>query len=113
MNLIRSIADDISEEGRKSIAEIVGLTDSDRERLELQISRLFIRVLNEQVPAILRSVDVQTLVVQKIDSLDIIKVEDLILTVIKSHLTWISFFGGVLGFLIGSLQVIFFLLTGS
>ena len=112
-NLIRSLADEISEEGRKSIAEIVGLTDSDRERLELQISRLFIRVLNEQVPAILRSVDVQTLVVQKIDSLDIIKVENLILTVIKSHLTWISFFGGVLGFLIGSLQVLSFLLSGS
>jgi hypothetical protein len=110
-NLIQTLAKDISHEGQRSIAEIVGLSDEDRERLEIEVSRLFLRVLNEQVPIILESVDVNTLVVEKIDSLDIEKVEELILTVIRDHLRWISLFGGLLGFLIGALQLVFFLLS--
>ncbi|MFP4491271.1 MAG: DUF445 domain-containing protein [Spirochaetaceae bacterium] len=107
-NLIRSMAREISSGGSRSIAEILGVSAEDRDRLEGEGTRLFIRVLNEQAPLILESVDVRTLVVEKIDSLDIAKVEDLILQVIKSHLRWITLFGALLGFLIGALQLISF-----
>ncbi|MFP4180075.1 MAG: DUF445 domain-containing protein [Spirochaetaceae bacterium] len=107
-NLIRSMAREISSGGSRSIAEILGVSAEDRDRLEGEGTRLFIRVLNEQAPLILESVDVRTLVVEKIDSLDIDKVEGLILQVIKSHLRWITLFGALLGFLIGALQLISF-----
>lgn len=106
--LIRSMAGEISSGGSRSIAEILGVSAEDRDRLEVEGTRLFIRVLNEQAPLILESVDVRTLVVEKIDSLDIDKVEGLILQVIKSHLRWITLFGALLGFLIGALQLISF-----
>ncbi|MFO7731081.1 MAG: DUF445 family protein [Spirochaetia bacterium] len=106
--LLRSMAGEISSDGRKSIAEILGLSEVDKDKMEAEATRLFLKVLNEQVPLILESVDVRTLVVEKIDTLDIEKVEDLILQVIRSHLRWISAFGAILGFLIGGIQVLFF-----
>jgi len=112
-SLLQSMAGEISSKGEKSIAEILGLSDEDRDKLETEATRFFLRVLYEQVPMILESVDVHSLVVEKIDSLDIEKVEDLILQVIRDHLRWISAFGAVLGFLIGGIQVLFFFFSGS
>lgn len=107
-SFLQSMAGEISSNGEKSVAEIVGIGGEDKERIEAEASRFFLRVLNEQIPLILESVDVQTLVVDKIDTLDILKVEDLILQVIRSHLRWISAFGAVLGFFIGSIQLFIF-----
>jgi uncharacterized membrane-anchored protein YjiN (DUF445 family) len=109
--LLKSMAGEISAGGSKSIAQIIGLSDADRDRLEAEAARFFLRVLNEQVPMILESVDVKGLVIEKIDSLDIEKVEDLILQVIRSHLRWISAFGAILGFLIGGIQLVVFFMS--
>ena len=46
------------------------------------------------------------MVVAKIDGLDIQSVEQLLLMVIAKHLKWINLFGGIIGALIGGIQVL-------
>ena len=58
----------------------------------------------------LRSIDIRELVVDKIDSLDMIEVERMILKVVDKELWAITMFGGILGALIGILQSLLFLL---
>lgn len=67
--------------------------------------------IKRRVPELLRGIDVHSMVVAKIDSLDVRDVEDLLLMVIARHLKWINLFGAVLGALIGGLQIALNLLT--
>jgi len=59
---------------------------------------------------LLKSIDIRSLVVEKIDSLDMIQVERMLLRVIDRELGAITLLGGVLGAVIGMLQTIFLLL---
>ncbi len=58
---------------------------------------------------LLRSLDIRSLVVEKIDSLDMIQVEKMLLRVIDRELGAITVLGGVLGAVIGMLQTVFML----
>lgn len=58
----------------------------------------------------LRSIDIRSLVIDKIDSLDMIEVERMILKVVDKELGAITMFGGILGALIGLFQSLFFML---
>ena len=106
LNFFKQLFAALADEGRRSIADILKLEDQHKTRIDTALHRLVLGVIDAQVPEILDSVDVNTLVVDKINSLDIEKVEELILIVIRTHLRWIVFFGAVLGFAIGSIQVV-------
>ena len=60
-----------------------------------------------QIEQILKTIDIKTLVSQRIDSLDMLRVERIILDVMADQFKWINIFGAILGFLIGSFQVLF------
>ncbi len=105
VQFFRTLFNTLSNTGAKSLAEILQLEQQHKQRLDDALSSFIRTVLDEQVPSILESVDIQTLVVDKINSLDIEKVEELILIVIRTHLRWIILFGALLGFLIGTVQV--------
>jgi len=106
LHFFQQLLSALSEEGARSASEILRLEDGHRERINAALYRLVLGVIDTQVPSILESVDVNTLVVQKINSLDIEKVEELILIVIRTHLRWIILFGALLGFSIGAVQVV-------
>ncbi len=105
VQFFRTLFNTLSNTGAKSLAEILQLEQQHKQRLDDALGRFIRTLLDEQVPNILESVDIQTLVVDKINSLDIEKVEELILIVIRTHLRWIILFGALLGFLIGTVQV--------
>jgi uncharacterized membrane protein YheB (UPF0754 family) len=102
----------VSDEGRLSAAEIFDMDPSEKEKLDGRLFELLMTVLDEQIPSILESVDVKSLVVDKIESLDMEQVEELLLEVIRTHLRWIVIFGAFLGFLIGAVQVGVIYFTG-
>jgi uncharacterized membrane protein YheB (UPF0754 family) len=104
-NFFRSFVQVVSQEGNLSAAEIFDMDRQEKEQLDERLFELLMTVLDEQVPMILESVDVKTLVVEKIESLDMEQVERLLLEVIRTHLRWIIIFGAFLGFLIGAVQV--------
>ena len=57
------------------------------------------------VENLLKTINVKALVADRIDSLDMLRVERIILDVMSDQFKWINIFGGILGFLIGLFQV--------
>ncbi len=105
VHFFKTLLNTLSHSGQKSFSEIFQLNEDHKQRIDTALEGFILRFLDEQVPGILESVDIQTLVVDKINSLDIEKVEELILIVIRTHLRWIILFGALLGFVIGGVQV--------
>ena len=60
----------------------------------------------EQLAGILDSVNVRALVRERIDKLDMLQVEGIILDLLAGELKWINLFGAVLGALIGVFQIL-------
>ncbi len=66
------------------------------------ISGLLERVL----PEVVQRLDVQALVENRINSLDVLEVERLLLSIMARHFKWINLFGAILGAIIGALQLL-------
>ena len=75
-------------------------------RASAYLSTQLIRIIDARLPAFIESFDVRQLVIDKINDLDVIQVEKLLLTVIQKHLRWINVFGGILGAIIGFSQLV-------
>ncbi|MDR2481446.1 MAG: DUF445 family protein [Spirochaetaceae bacterium] len=70
---------------------------------EKHIDELYDHVLKE-IPHITESLDIKRTVRSRIDSMDMINVERLILNILSGQLKWINIFGAMLGFMIGALE---------
>ncbi len=90
----------------RSIAEIFSIDPQLQSSIIEPAAQVFLDLLSQKIPDILKSVDVQSLVVKKIDSLEIEKIEELILVVVKKQLRWINVFGALLGSIIGTVQIL-------
>ena len=66
-----------------------------------------VEAMDENMDAALSSVNVKVLVSDRINSLDMLRVEKIILDVMAGQLKWINFFGAILGALIGFMEVLF------
>lgn len=89
----------------QSIEKILALGSEEKERLDDRITGWTVSMINRKIPDILRSVNIHSLVVDRINSFDIVTMEQLILRVVKKHLRWITVFGGFLGAVIGLAQI--------
>jgi len=104
--LASGILSGLPEHGDMTLKDLLGLDDDFIEGLVVVLTDIFFVTLERKIPDILESIDVQSLVVDKIDSLDIEKIEDLILEIVKKQLRWINLFGALLGALIGTVQLL-------
>jgi uncharacterized membrane protein YheB (UPF0754 family) len=93
----------------KTINELLELTASDKEKLNDYLFEKLISAVDGQIEGILASINVKELVSDRIDSLDMERVERIILDVMSDQFKWVEIFGGVLGFLIGVFQSCFIL----
>lgn len=75
--------------------------------LSVALSAWIIRLLMAIVPAALRFVNIKKLVEDKIKSLDLKDVEDMLFSFMSSHFKWINILGFVIGFIVGVGQVVF------
>ncbi len=102
-----SVAEDlVSDFGHQSLEKLLVLGQEEKKKLDGYVTDWTISVINSKIPDILRSVDIHSMVVDRINSFDIVKMEKLILRVVKKHLRWITIFGGLLGALIGFAQIL-------
>lgn len=90
----------------RPLYQILALSRSDKQLLDEAIARRAVALIEEQLPEIISVLDMESLVVRKINGLDPESVERLLLMVIAKHLKWINIFGAVLGSLIGASQVL-------
>jgi len=86
---------------------LMPLFGGEKEQVDLLIRDKLLKLAEEQSGAALKAVNIRTLVSERIDSMDMLSVERIVLDVMASQLKWINFFGAILGALIGTFQVLF------
>lgn len=65
--------------------------------------------LARELPSLLPVLDIKKIVSTRIDSFDLLRLERLLLSIMEQQFKYINLFGGLLGFLIGCLNLLFFL----
>jgi uncharacterized membrane protein YheB (UPF0754 family) len=93
--------------GQKNIAEIFYISEDDKKELDNILFEKIMSAADARIENLLSAINIKALVAERIDSLDMIRVERIILDVMADQFKWINIFGGILGFLIGAFQAIF------
>ena len=88
-----------------TLREFLSLREHKKNILDLYIAGKAISTINDNAENVLSSVNVKLLVSDRVNSLDMSRVEKIILDVMAGQLKWINVFGAILGALIGALQV--------
>ncbi len=95
----------IKEFGDRTLGQLTGLVGDEKARLDRFLANGALSLLNNNLGAMLAGLDVKKIVVDRIDGLDMLSVERIILDVLADQLRWINVFGAILGALIGLSQV--------
>jgi uncharacterized membrane-anchored protein YjiN (DUF445 family) len=90
-----------------SLGELFAVGPEKKKHLDSFLNDRLLEMADGQTAAVLRTINIRTLVSDRIDSLDMIRVEGIILDVMAHQLKWINVFGGILGALIGVFQSVF------
>ena len=64
------------------------------------------RMLLKEVPGLVDSLNIRRLVTDKVDTLDLLKLEELLLSIMEEEFKYINLFGALLGFLIGLINLL-------
>lgn len=78
--------------------------------IKKMISEKVIEMLDKELPAVINELDIKETVTTKVKEFSLERLEELILSVTKTQLMYVTYFGGVLGFVIGCTQLIIFLI---
>ena len=92
------------------IGSFFNVNENNKKELDNFLFKKLTDAADGQIENILASINVKTLVSERIDSLDMLRVERIILDVMADQFKWINIFGGILCFLIGAFQSAFSLL---
>jgi uncharacterized membrane protein YheB (UPF0754 family) len=104
---ISSLLFDLTQDQKQvTLADFIGIDDPRRQEINTYLIKSVNSMLEARLPEMMRGLDIQGLVENKIDQLDVADVEALLLMVIAKHLKWINIFGGILGGLIGLSQLV-------
>jgi uncharacterized membrane protein YheB (UPF0754 family) len=64
------------------------------------------QMLVREVPGLVRTLNIREMVTEKVDSLDLLRLEGLLLSIMEEQFKYINLFGALLGFLIGFLNLL-------
>ncbi len=67
--------------------------------------------LLKEVPGLVDSLDIRRIVVDKVNTLDLLQLEGLLLSIMEEQFKYINLFGALLGFIIGFLNLVFITLS--
>ncbi len=81
-----------------------------REGLAEQLLQTATGILTSELPGLVKSLNIRQIVTDRINSLDLLRLEGLLLAIMAEQFKYINLFGALLGFLIGCLNL--FLLRG-
>lgn len=76
-----------------------------REGLNDTILHATNRVLLLEVPGVVRSLNIERVVTEKVDGLDLLQLERLLLSIMEQQFKYINLFGALLGFLLGLINL--------
>ncbi len=78
-----------------------------REGIYSSLRQMSSAMLAVEVPGLVASLNIQQIVKDKVDSLDLMRLERLLLSIMEEQFKYINLFGALLGFLIGCLNLFF------
>lgn len=96
----------IADHGTRTIAELMPRAWEHRRLLARRLAGGVRVALLRVVTPFVAQLNIEQVVIERINALDIERVEDLLLGIIRRHLSWINVFGALLGALIGGVQVL-------
>ncbi len=79
-----------------------------RQEIESGTCQLIEEMLKKEAPRLVETLNVRRMVEEKVNSLDLLQVEDLLMGVMKEQFKYINIFGALLGFLIGFMNIFAF-----
>lgn len=79
-----------------------------RQEIESGTCQLIEEMLKKEAPRLVETLNVQRMVEEKVNGLDLLQVEDLLMGIMKEQFKYINIFGGLLGFLIGFMNIFAF-----
>ncbi len=92
----------------KRIGKLANLVPAGvREGWSRSLQTMASTMLANEVPGLVQSLNIRQIVTEKVNSLDILKLEGLLLSIMEEQFKYINLFGALLGFLIGCLNIIF------
>ncbi len=94
----------------KTIAEFLGIRSEGIEQISQTLVTTLLSLIETRMPMLVETIDIPSMVSEKIDSLDMREVEHIVLKVVKHELAWITWLGGILGMIIGFVQSILWIL---
>jgi uncharacterized membrane protein YheB (UPF0754 family) len=97
----------LEQQGSRTIAQLLAIEDEQKARIDALLCGGILKIADEQIEGVLSTINIRALVSERVDSLDMIRVERIILDVMANQLKWINLFGAVLGALIGLFQALF------
>lgn len=77
-----------------------------RDGMYLSIRKMASTMLATEVPGLVHSLNIKMVVTEKVDSLDLLKLERLLLSIMEEQFKYINLFGALLGFLIGCFNLV-------
>ena len=101
-----SIGQFFSAHGNIQIGDLIMLDEAQKAHIDTRITQALIKLANNKIADALKTINIRSIVSERIDSLDMEDVERIVLDVMASQFTWINIFGAILGALIGAGQVL-------
>jgi uncharacterized membrane protein YheB (UPF0754 family) len=77
--------------------------------MKKMISEKVIEMMDTELPAVINELDIKETVTAKVKEFSLVKLEELILSVTRTQLAYVTYFGGILGFIIGCAQYLTYL----
>jgi len=93
------------EEKSITVGSLLKISSDKKEKIDSFLADKAYLFISGNIPEIIEALNVKTLVVEKINALNVEEVEKLLLQVIAKHLKWINLFGAILGGIIGMTQI--------
>lgn len=96
-----------TEKFKKSISETAAAYINARSReIALPVTAKIMEILKANLAPILESINIEKTVKDKINTLSLSEVEDILFSFMRTHFKWINILGFVIGFVIGCVQLI-------
>lgn len=87
------------------IGDVIQIKPEQREKIARLATDTIVKSAIDKLPQILEAVDLEGVVVEKVNNYPVAEVENLLMVVISKHLKWINIFGAILGSIIGFSQL--------
>jgi uncharacterized membrane protein YheB (UPF0754 family) len=101
------VTEELHDLEQKPIGEIVSNISPYEDRIRPVIEKIYLDLVHNKAEMLVSQIDIAAIVEEKVDSMDVKELEELVLSVMKKELNAIVNLGALIGFLLGLLTLLF------